>query len=110
MTTDIKVEQQTKHRLTCPDCGHPVYRSHRSAAQRFMSLIRPVRHYRCRSCGWHGVIAVRQGRHRSGRLLPHLGHRLRRRLMLLAVVVVLALAAAFIAHMLSSSMAAPAAG
>jgi hypothetical protein len=50
--------------VTCPKCGGPIHRVHRTTSDRFLSLYVPVRRYRCHSpdCGWHGL---RVGKHGS---------------------------------------------
>jgi hypothetical protein len=43
--------------LTCPRCGGRIHRTHRHASDRLISLVVPVRRYRCMSkdCRWHGL-------------------------------------------------------
>ena len=43
----------------CPRCGSPVTRVHRHPFDRVISLIYPVRRYRCRTCPWEGLLKFR---------------------------------------------------
>ncbi len=46
----------TKHsRRTCPQCGSPTYRVHRTIADRLLSLVMPLYRYRCNNCSWSGL-------------------------------------------------------
>ena len=48
----------------CPKCNGPVFREHRRLMDRLISLIRPVRRYRCDAhlCQWKGVLPVPKSR------------------------------------------------
>jgi hypothetical protein len=43
--------------VACPSCGGVIHRVHRKASDRLVSVIVPVRRYRCasRECGWQGL-------------------------------------------------------
>src|SRR2546423_11222552 len=43
----------------CPRCGSPVTRVHRHRFDRVISLIYPVRRYRCRTCPCEGLLRFR---------------------------------------------------
>lgn len=53
---------QTDHELVCPRCKGPIYRTHRRLVDRVISVIVPVRRYRCFSvrCQWEGNIHQRR--------------------------------------------------
>jgi hypothetical protein len=43
--------------LVCPQCGQAVDRERRKVVHRLLSILLPVRYYRCRDyCGWTGLI------------------------------------------------------
>jgi DNA-directed RNA polymerase subunit RPC12/RpoP len=43
----------------CPRCGFPLMRAPRHVLDRIISLIYPVRRYRCRGCPWEGLLKYR---------------------------------------------------
>lgn len=49
---------------TCPHCHGPVYRIHRRPIDRLISLVVPIRRYRCDDprldCKWEGNLRVRR--------------------------------------------------
>ena len=48
--------QPSRH--VCPECGRPVYKVHRSARDRMVSMFYPVGRFRCRAegCRWQGLL------------------------------------------------------
>ena len=48
--------QPSRH--VCPKCGRPVYKVHRSARDRMVSMFYPVGRFRCRAegCRWQGLL------------------------------------------------------
>jgi len=52
----IALDPMTTMRPVCPRCGMAVIRIPRRPLGRWLSLIRPVRRYRCPNiaCGWEG--------------------------------------------------------
>ena len=50
-------------RRRCPQCAEPLIRIHRTAMDRFLSLMAPVHRYRCYNfnCNWEGVLQVAPG-------------------------------------------------
>ena len=59
----------------CPLCGEALQRIHRHPLDRLLSIIYPVRRYRCKRfrCGWEGTL-----RYRRKTEAPAAGHDLRR--------------------------------
>jgi predicted RNA-binding Zn-ribbon protein involved in translation (DUF1610 family) len=49
------VSERTKKRLACPECGEALHRTHRRPIERVISLVIPLRRYRCHHCGWSGL-------------------------------------------------------
>jgi hypothetical protein len=51
----------------CPLCQIPILRVRRELGDRLLSLVVPVRRYRCASmvCGWEGLVASRRSRKAS---------------------------------------------
>lgn len=47
-------------RHACPQCGAPVYKDHRHFRDRVISIVREVRRYHCKDCGWQGLLAQSQ--------------------------------------------------
>lgn len=49
--------------IACPRCGGSVERIRRRWTDRLISLVLPVRRYRCHAlmCGWKGRLRVRSG-------------------------------------------------
>ena len=47
----------------CPLCGEHLQRIHRHPFDRLLSLVYPVRRYRCKRfrCGWEGTLRYRKG-------------------------------------------------
>lgn len=40
----------------CPRCGKPLYRLRRRPHERLLSVIYPVKRYKCKECGWRGLL------------------------------------------------------
>jgi hypothetical protein len=61
------IHNQSLTRLRCPQCNGEIYRVHRHAVDRWISLYVPVQRYRCVNgqCRWHGRRVG--GGHGSGR-------------------------------------------
>jgi predicted RNA-binding Zn-ribbon protein involved in translation (DUF1610 family) len=55
----------------CPLCGESLQRIHRHPFDRLLSLVYPVRRYRCKRfrCGWEGTLRYRK--RASARHEPH---------------------------------------
>ena len=49
------VSGQKRKRLTCPECGEALHRTHRRPGERAISLVIPLRRYKCHHCGWSGL-------------------------------------------------------
>ena len=67
MQTDLRGKREDQRRkppksyvAVCPKCGGPVFREHRRFIDRLLSLLRPMRRYRCDAhvCQWHGILPV----------------------------------------------------
>lgn len=44
--------------MVCPSCGEHTHRSHsRNFRESFVKRFTPLKHYRCRECGWRGLAA-----------------------------------------------------
>jgi hypothetical protein len=59
--------------LRCPRCGGSLHRVHRLSRDRLVSLVVPVRRYRCsrRECRWSGVrVVVSRQSQEAGTVLP----------------------------------------
>lgn len=58
----IRSAEHADRELVCPRCKGPVYRTHRRLVDRLVSLIVPVRRYRCVAvrCQWEGNIVQRR--------------------------------------------------
>lgn len=57
------LEETPRHKNhTCPHCGGSVTRSPRHWHQRWIHVVRPVKHYTCANpgCGWEGTLFSRQ--------------------------------------------------
>lgn len=52
--------------MQCPRCGGTIHRVHRRARDRVLSLVLPVRRYRCANteCRWQGIRVAAGGRRR----------------------------------------------
>ena len=61
---DDRPEARSPRVSVCPKCGGPVYREHRRIIDRLISLLRPVRRYRCDAhvCQWNGLLPVDRAR------------------------------------------------
>lgn len=57
------MQGSTHQQLTCPQCGQHIHRAHRRPIERWVSLVVPLRRYRCYRCNWSGVrVAARRPR------------------------------------------------
>ena len=70
---------QKHRRLACPECGEALHRSHRRPVEKLVSIVVPLRRYKCHHCGWSGL--------RSDAYRPHL--RLDGKFLLRALLVVM---------------------
>jgi hypothetical protein len=62
------IDNQSLARLRCPQCNGEIYRVHRHAVDRWISLYMPVQRYRCANdqCLWHDLrVGVGHGSGRS---------------------------------------------
>ena len=53
-----------KGEIVCPRCGDLASRVNRRLSDRLVSLIHPVKRYRCPSCDWTGTIVTTDARAR----------------------------------------------
>jgi len=51
-----------KGRIVCPHCGDLAERVKRTLGDRIVSLLRPVKRYRCDFCDWTGTFPLEQPR------------------------------------------------
>ncbi|MDQ3059246.1 MAG: hypothetical protein M3R45_06920 [Pseudomonadota bacterium] len=45
-------------KVVCPACGDFAFRTRRNLFDRLLSLVKPVRRYRCDFCNWTGKVPV----------------------------------------------------
>lgn len=55
----------TKGRIICPHCGDLADRVQRTLADRMVSLVKPVKRYRCDFCDWTGTVPVDEARQKK---------------------------------------------
>ena len=57
---DQRPKVSKSHISVCPKCNGPVFREHRRFIDRLISLLRPMRRYRCDAhiCQWKGILPV----------------------------------------------------
>ncbi|MBC7444985.1 MAG: hypothetical protein H7273_05870 [Polaromonas sp.] len=50
-----------KGKIICPQCGDSANRVQRKLSDRIVSLVKPVKRYRCDFCDWTGVLPGADG-------------------------------------------------
>lgn len=53
---DKAITKPTSTKVVCPVCGDFAWRSKRTLRDRIVSLITPVKRYRCIFCHWTGTL------------------------------------------------------
>jgi transposase-like protein len=56
MSSSDKPTALGQGKIICPHCSDPACRVKRTLRDRFMSLFKPFKRYRCDYCGWSGTV------------------------------------------------------